>query len=174
MFTIPNNNSWSCLPASFAMACGIPFRDFIDLLGHNGDARPYKDKSKRRGFHFQECIEVVWNLGFACTPIERFPALIHSYGDTEATPIYFGQSDADNLARFMRYLTTAKQGVLEGIRKRIDGSNAGHAVAWDGELIYDPSGKTYLFEDGLKNNLYIHTLWILTGGCHGKTKVLDI
>jgi len=166
MFTIPTTNSWSCLPASFSMACGISFHDFIDLLGHDGDSRPYKDKSKRRGFHFQECIEIAWKMGFSCTPIERYPALMHSYGDTEVCPIFFGNSDTDNLVRFVQYLSEAKRGIFEGLRTRNNGSYAGHAAAWDGKLVYDPSGTTYLFEESKNNNFNIHTLWILTEKCH--------
>jgi len=166
MFTIPITNSWSCLPASFSMACGIPFDDFIQALGHNGDTRPYTDKSKRRGFHFQECIEIVWKLGFSCTPIERYPALMHSQGDKEVCPIFFGHSDADNLARFVQYLLQVKRGIFEGFRTRNNGSYAGHAAAWDGKLVYDPSGTAYLFEESKNNNFNIHTLWILTEKCH--------
>ena len=174
MFTIPTNNRWSCLPASFSMACNCPFTDFINFLGHDGDTRPYKDKSKRRGFHPQECIDVAWKLGFTCTPIERYPALVYSYNDTEILPIYFRGSDDGNMARFMLYLQSTQRGVIEGIRKRADGLNVGHAVAWDGSFIYDPSHRIYTLEDGMQNNFVANKLWILTEVGYDKTNFLDI
>lgn len=169
MFIIPTTNSWSCLPASFSMACGVPFSAFITMIGHDGDARPYNDKSIRKGFHFQECIEVAWMMGYSCTPIERYPALTHSYGASEVCPIHFNGSDAGNLARFMHYLKDTSRGVLEGIRIRPNGQKVGHATAWDGTQIYDPSGKIYSFEESDKHNFKAHTLWMLTEISHGKT-----
>jgi len=160
MFIIPENNKWSCLPASFSMACGVSFSKFIDMIGHNGDDRPYVDKSKRRGFHIQECIDVAWQLGFATTLIERYPATIYSYGDTEVCPIY--TPEVVSLARFVQYLNVTKRGVLEGIRQRKDGSLAGHACAWDGSLIFDPSHRAYKFEDSEANNFKPIGLMILT------------
>jgi hypothetical protein len=172
MFTIPNSNSWSCLPASFSMVCNVSFQYFIALLGHDGDARPYKDKSKRRGFHLQECIDIAWKLGFTCMPIELFPAMTYAVG-AEVFPVRFGSDDNANLARFMHYLTTTKRGILEGLRA-VNGIKMGHAVAWDGELIYDPSGRSYSFENSLKNNFNPHTLWILTEVGYDATRFLDI
>jgi hypothetical protein len=154
------------------MACNVPFKYFITLLGHDGDARPYKDKSKRRGFHIQECIDVVWKLGFNCTPIELFPAMTYEIG-AEVFPVRFGESDNANLARFMRYLQTNKRVVIEGLRS-INGIKIGHATAWDGSLIHDPSGRTYTFEDSLRNNFNPHTIWILTEVGHDETRFLDV
>jgi hypothetical protein len=153
------------------MACDVPFTYFITLLGHDGDARPYKDKSKRRGFHLQECIDIAWKLGFTCTPIELFPAMTYAIG-AEVFPVRFGTSDDANLARFMHYLTMTKRGVIEGLRV-INGIQAGHAVAWDGNLIYDPSGRSYTFEQRSTNNFNPHTLWILTEVGHDEKRFLD-
>jgi hypothetical protein len=151
------NNPWSCLPASFAMALDISFEEMIKRLGHDGDSRPYEDKTKRRGWHFQECIDVAWDLSYCCTPIERYPALTYSTLACDFTPIYFGIADVDNAKRFQKYLSRASRGVLEGIRD----ANKGHACAWDGSLVFDPSGRVYAFEDSLQNNFRPHTLWIL-------------
>lgn len=151
------SNSWSCLPSSFAMALGISFEEMISRLAHDGDSRPYEDKTKRRGWHLQECIDVAWSLNYCCTPIQRYPALTYSSGECDFTPIYFGVTDEDNAKRFQKYLGKADRGVLEGIRD----ANKGHACAWNGSLVFDPSGRIYTFEESLQNNFRPHTLWIL-------------
>ena len=159
MFIIPDNNKWSCLPAAFSMACGASFSMFIEMIGHNGDARPFKDTTKRRGFNLQECIDVAWQLGFATTAIDKIPALMHTLGSTDIVKVY---SDEAGLARFMHYLSSTKQGVLEGMRHRLDGSLAGHACAWDGFLVFDPSHRVYKFEDCERNNFHVTGLLIVT------------
>lgn len=167
MFIIPENNRWSCLPASFSMACDVAFPEFIRMIGHNGDDRPYNDKSLRRGISIQECVDVAWKLGFAVTSIERYPALAPICGSKEFCYVY--TKDA-SLARFMQYLSITQRGVLEGIRQRPDGLWAGHACAWDGNLIYDPSHRMYKFEDSEKNNFHVSGLLILTEVHNGQEK----
>lgn len=70
-------NTWSCLPTSVANAIHMDVEDFIYLLGHDGSACPYPppDTNIKRGFHTQECINVLVSMGYTATPIEAFPKL---------------------------------------------------------------------------------------------------
>ena len=73
MRLIPPPNAWSCLPTSFAMAIGYPVEDLITLIGHDGSPiqwPQFPEPKCRRGFHHQECVSAVWNLGFATTQFE--------------------------------------------------------------------------------------------------------
>ncbi len=153
-FTIPTTNPWSCLPASFSMACGVPFNSFIGLLGHDGSDLPYTDKAFHAGFHPQECVEVAQTLGWACTPIELFPKITPNYKEERVISFRCG-----NMARFLQHLTSCRAGVIEGyspIRK------LGHAVAWDGLLIYDPRGRTFSFSEHIHFDFVPRVLWKLT------------
>lgn len=148
-------NSWSCLPCSFAMAINISVEKFIEKIGHDGSAKPYKEyPDHKAGFHEQECIEVLQQLGYACTPIEIVPQLMPVLGGP-IRPIWFlperltgDPEDATllnwNWQRFIRHLE-GSQGVITGTKKRINSKEAlGHAVAWGGK-VYDPQGKGFIY-----------------------------
>lgn len=144
---------WSCLPASFSMACNIPFNTFIGLLGHDGSELPYCNKQYKAGFHIQECIHVVQKLGWTCTPIELFPKITPDY--KEERIIYF---PGGNMVRFLQYLTQCKTGVIEGYSQK---RQLGHAVSWDGIKIYDPRGIIYSFAEHQQFDFIPRCLWIL-------------
>jgi len=150
-------NSWSCLPTAFSMALGIPFAQVIDIIGHDGSEFPFKDKTFRRGFHIQECIDACFTLGYACVEIQRYFGMQPYYDSVEAIPAYsFEVCDK----RFKDYLIKS-QGVLAGRVERNSGVIVGHAVAWNGLMIYDSRGMIYDFEQAEMFNFNPHTLWIL-------------
>ncbi len=153
------SNGWSCLPCSFAMVLDIPVKKFIEMIGHDGSAKPYEGYSDQiAGFHEQECIEVLQQLGYACTPIEIIPQIMPVPGGP-IRPVWFlperltgDPEDVTllnwNWQRFICHLKGTR-GVITGAKKRIDSDEMlGHAVAWDG-LIHDPQGKgfTYTIEE---------------------------
>jgi hypothetical protein len=156
-FTIPQTYPWACITSAFAMACGIPWKDFLQYVGHDGSRFPYKDPSIRAGFHIQECIEVAQQWGWTCTPIELFP--ISTPGNGEEIEILFGD-ETGNWARFLQHLTTCQTGVIEGVVSKQEGS-VGHAVAWDGTKIHDPKGKVYSFAEHSQHNFFPRVLWKL-------------
>jgi len=157
-FVIPTTNPWSCLPASFSMACGIPFAVFIDMLGHDGGDLPYTNKLFKAGFHPQECIEVVQRLSWSCTPIELFPQITPD--NIEQRNILFNGDESGNWARFLLHLNNCKNGVIEGTTNK-QGIIIGHAVAWDGCHVYDPKGVIYSFSEHQNLNFYPKVLWKL-------------
>ena len=137
------------------MACGIPFAVFIGMLGHDGGDFPYTNKLFKAGFHPQECIEVIQQAGWSCTPIELFPRLTPD--NIETRDILF---NSGNWARFLLHLSHCKNGVIEGTTNK-QGTITGHAVAWDGCHIYDPRGVIYSFAEHDHFNFYPRVLWKL-------------
>lgn len=155
---LKNPNAWSCLPAAFAMVLDVDLEYFINLIGHDGSACPYEELPEARaGFHVQECIEVVQNLGYACTPIEYVPQQYPQPGGP-IRQIWFSGDEGEisgNLARLKKHMRNS-DGIFTGVKIRQD-EVIGHAVAWDHVLRYiqDPRGKVccpYIFEQcGLYN-----------------------
>ncbi len=138
---------------AFAAAMGINFSAVIEMIGHDGSECVYKDKSFRRGFHIQECIDVANKLNFSCTPIEFRFALQPSPASTEIFEI------PNTMARSLLYLIQTPRGVLECFRKT---TQRGHAVAWISQMVYDPAnGKTYSFGDLMSHGLVVNRLWRL-------------
>ncbi len=148
-------NAWSCMGYAFSMALGIPFAEFIRLVGHDGSDQLYANKLFRRGFHIQECIDVCSHLSVACTEIQAYYGITPYLGSTEVIEI---QSIEKCLSRFKSYLNNTSIGVLSGM-----GKTFGHAVLWDHGMIYDTRGnKFYTFDDAHKNNFNPQSLWVLT------------
>jgi len=160
-FTLPITNPWSCLPAAFSMACGVPFKTIIDLIGHDGSELPYTNTQFRAGFHPQECLEAAEKLGWWVTPIELHPSITPD--GSEERQILFQEG---NWARYLRHLTGCHNGVIEGMSLK---SGLGHAVAWDGYHIYDTKlMQAYSFAEHLQRGFKPEILWKLVrnGGIH--------
>lgn len=120
-------NRWSCLPTAFAMAVGIPVSDFLIKLGHDGSELKNPDMPEplcRAGFHIQECLYVALDLGIKFTPFE----MVTRQGISETRS--WVKPWTDKVHRLM----ADHRGVLLG-----RGRKNMHAVAWDGERVYDPS-----------------------------------
>ncbi len=139
------SNGWTCLPWAFTLVAGCPLEEFIDKIGHDGSSEPYPDlPGVKRGFHQQECLEVMQAMGFACTPIELVPQIKPSQ-DGPVRAIWFpgkGTQEECNKGRFCGHLE-GTVGVLTGmVHKGNQTPGKGHAVAWNGKqrLIYDDRG----------------------------------
>ncbi len=135
------------------MVLNTPVRRFIDMIGHDGSAKPYDERPQQEaGFHEQECIEVAQKLGFACTPIEIVPQMLPAPGCKVSRPVWFpphyylrAVSEETNWRRFCQHLE-GTCGVLTGLKKKISDSEIGHAVAWGhNNEIYDPQGKGFIY-----------------------------
>jgi hypothetical protein len=126
------------------------------MVGHDGSSQPYDDKRFHLGFHQQECIDICFKLGFACTEIQYYFGSKPFIESGESVPIY---SFEDCSFRFATYLKLSNLGVITGLGKQF-----GHAVAWDGKFIYDPRnpGVIYPIEEAVSHNFRPQTLWMLT------------
>lgn len=141
METHSMNSGWTCLPWSFAKVLNYKCSWFIDQIGHDGSDEPYDIPGVKRGFHQQECIEVLQRLGYACTSIEVVPQ-IQPFAGGPIRQIWFpgeGTEQQRNDSRFALHLK-GTVGVLTGLVLPGEGRMAiGHAVAWCGKrrLVFD-------------------------------------
>ncbi len=145
---------WSCLPEAVATALDIPFENLIKSIGHDGSEFVYKDKSFRRGFHIQECIDVATSMGVAFVPIECHFALTPNGLETYVVGSKGGQSK-----RFQEYLYITKRGFFEGMSLDKNHHTIGHAAAWVNGEVVDPRGPVYSYEDRIKHNFTISKFW---------------
>lgn len=161
-----NSRGWTCLPWAFAKVIGHSAAWFIGQIRHDGSEEPYRGfPGVKRGFHQQECIEVLQRLGYACTPIELVPQIQPLDGPVRQ--IWFpgtGMQEQNNRDRFEQHLRGTR-GVLTGvIAAGVHETGVGHAVAWFGavRLIRDnrkAAPTIYAFEDAGKYNFIPNTYW---------------
>ena len=125
---------WSCVAFSFAMAFDIDIKVFYNLLGHDGSEILFSDLPEpycRRSFHPQEFFWVGRKLGYHVITVELTPILSPDNNIEWPVPIKcldFVQLLHNNIGVFTG----------SGVRTR-------HAVAWNGQKIYDPNGMIYEF-----------------------------
>jgi hypothetical protein len=146
-------NRWSCLVSSFAMALGVPIRELIIIVGHDGSEIIWPElpePSRRRAHHPQEMIYAASILGFSVTPFEAFPCSVGKVGaDPFLVPMIIPAEE-----RMPRIMSGAI-GVLTGETPR----GQAHAVAWDGYRVLDPSGLVYDAQD-FRLEVFWHVLKI--------------
>jgi len=133
------------------MALDVQAGFLIRKLGHDGSrvVRPgLPEPHCYLGFHVQELISYAWWLGYAVTPFEANPR--SSVGDGAVANIHFPEGNVGRMLAALRQST----GVLTG-QSAATGSH--HAVAWDGEKIYNPTGKIETLDQ-----FAINTFWRVT------------
>ncbi len=139
-------NKWSCLPTAFAMAVGMPVADFLIKIGHDGSVIRNPDMPDplcRTGFHIQECLYAALDLEIKFTPFE----VVTRQGISEE------RSWLKRWVPEVDKLMADHKGVLLGRgRKHL------HAVAWDGERVYDPSIGIYFLPS---IHFTPHTFWLI-------------
>ena len=136
-----NPNSWSCLPTAFSNVIDMPIGAFIDDIGHDGSTTPFDPpfEDVRRGFHVQECIEVLDRYGYTATRIEVKPMLA-AHLTCNPIEVDMRECPVERLERHMAF----SHGVIIG--KLIKVANRGHAVAWMRGKCYDPRGVGLVWE----------------------------
>jgi hypothetical protein len=125
-------NRWSCLPTSFAMTIECSIEQFITHIGHDGSVEYWPELPEplnHRSFSLEECIRAAW-IGFNAM-YAIFPSKQVLYPTPSSQPliIELGREYIpyrNNVCVFL--------GEINGNR---------HAVAWDGERIFDPNGTIY-------------------------------
>ncbi len=128
-----NPNDWSCVPTAFANVVGMQVDAFIKKIGHNGSEKVPEWGEVERGFHTQECIEVLEDLGIRAVTIDLFPKVAP---DPHAPPVSVDMGYPwERLARHM----DSCDGVILGVIKK-DDKPVGHAASWIDKVVYDPRG----------------------------------
>lgn len=120
------------------MVLDVPVGVVIQELGHDGLDIVYphlEGTASLRGVHPQEILELFISRGLGLMHVVHYPTSTHlKY--PERDDLVWEPTRAS--ARFIRHITS-KRGLLLGISD----SKSYHAVAWDGDKVYDPRGYTY-------------------------------
>lgn len=129
-----------CLVFSLAMLLEEDVTVLLQELGHDGMVKVFDGPIPQcyNGHHIQEIIEICCERGHSLTPIEFFPRYASARNPSQWLPLYH----ADNAPARFRQLTRGKKGLLIGQYR-----DRGHAVAWDGNICFDPNGVKYPLSD---------------------------
>jgi hypothetical protein len=110
----------------------------LRLLEHDGSEIVWPDQPDpacRRGFHIQECIELLRTIDLMATPYEAVPCQVPSFG-VPAYRVFFGGTEISALERFTSIIGSTR-GIITG-RCRF-----AHAVAYEYGRVFDPAGIIY-------------------------------
>ncbi len=143
--------SWGCSAAALAMVLGKDYDFVIKEIGHDGSEVIHPELPPPgcfKGFHIQELIEVAIEHSYAVTPIEALPVQTAT-GDDEHI-VEFSQY-CSHETRLAYHFERCENGVILGKLRKY-----WHAVAWDGENVFDPRGQIYPRSDCKIN---VATLW---------------
>jgi len=127
-----------CMLYAGAMLLDEDPETLISEIGHDGLERVWKDlhmPACLRGFHIQELLDCCMRRGLGLMLVELLPR-----SGAQGSTLWRKVFPTDNMAqtRFSAAIQ-GRPGIFVG--KAASGGN--HAVAWDGENIYDPNGRIY-------------------------------
>jgi len=125
------------------MALDVHYLEIIGFCGHDGSEIVFPDDvdpHRRRAFHAQEMLTFALHSGKFVTPIEKRPSSMNKYGSLFALP---------EQELYIRDFMSMYTGVIVG---HVRGNP--HAVAWDGNLIYDPNGTSYEMSDKINTEIF--------------------
>ena len=134
MDLIKGENNLDCILAAAAMVMDIDLVELKKLIGHDGSEIIFPNSPEPyccRGFHIQEIIDQAFLNGWSVMYIQREFGLEPFIG--EDPPFIINVPDK----RMATYLKKFP-GIIAGAN-----NNKNHAVAWNGKMIYDPSGRIY-------------------------------
>jgi hypothetical protein len=129
-----------CLVFSLAMLLDEDVDVLIQELGHDGMQKVFKGPVPHcyNGHHMQEIIDVCIGRGHSLTPVEYFSRFASAIDPEDWRALYPSE---DAALRFSRLIAN-RRGILIGCYR-----GHGHAVAWDGDIIWDPNGIQYPLSD---------------------------
>lgn len=139
MLIVESPNSWSCMPAAFATATGIPLDTLLESIGHDGSEIIFPDLEDplcRRTFNTQEIAFALFQFEWLVTTYDvNWISIVDDDHAFEVTPV--------NASTLLEPIMRDSIGVVAGIVKTTGNR---HAAAWDGRLLYDPSGFIYVLD----------------------------
>ncbi len=133
-----NHTPWGCLLSSAAMVLDIDRSELIKLIGHNGGKIVFAEMpepANRQGFHIQEIVDIAVVHGYSVMAIEVLPC------STTDGKNNFDINIINPEKRLLEHMK-GNPGIITGRGRRWQ-----HAVAWDGEKVFDPIGHIYNFDD---------------------------
>ena len=140
----------ACLLYSAAMILSVDPKILIDEIGHDGQDiwwPELKGCQQKRGHHIQEIQDCFIRRGKCLYPVELMPT-IHTDSKFKPETIFKINNAMERFQIHIAY----KTGILIGMNRY----NKAHAVAWDGQRIFDPNGMSYGLED-----FRIREIWLV-------------
>ncbi len=134
MKLIQGENNLDCILAAAAMVMGINLVELKKSIGHDGSEIIFPNAPEPycfRGFHIQEIIDQAFQNNWSVMYIQKHFGLEPFIGNDPVFTIDVNDKRINN------YLTNFP-GIIAGVK-----GNRNHAVAWNGEMVYDPSGFVY-------------------------------
>jgi hypothetical protein len=166
MKLIRQPNRWSCLPTAFAIALDVSYDSIIKAIGHDGSKKIWPGLPEprcRRSFHIREMIDVCYDLRYAVIEVDKQPISVVETDEAWAnlgfmleSAIGFGSATVDQLKLMKKAYDTCNESTFQLLELNVKfeeylknnigvligkAKNNLHAVAWDGNVIIDPSGK---------------------------------
>lgn len=140
MKLIKSTDNYSCGLVSMAMLLDETPEALALELGHNGGEMFWPNEKEPecfRGFSNQEFIDLCFDRNLALIEIIAEPAIFNHRGQPKK--IWEAEKIEQRISNYMAGNAGMIIGVLE--------SGARHAVAWDGQRVFDPIGFIYRFEN---------------------------
>lgn len=122
----------TCLIYSAAMVLDVTPEEIIKYIGHNGEEIIWKDMNSPhnlRGVHIQELQDFAKTKGLVFAHIEGLPSI---GPDKKHSKVIFNEDVG--IRRFESWIDGRKAIII------VSASKSMHAVAWDGEKVFDPRG----------------------------------
>lgn len=120
-----NPNGWSCLPTAFACCLDVPVSEIFDWLGHDGSEILWPELPEpgcRYGFHIQE--------------MQEYCLAIHRLRTVYLERVMRGTPDGKRIKYVESRIIDPEVCGQRGVLLTFDGLES-HAVAWDGEYVFD-------------------------------------
>ena len=138
MDLIKGENNFDCILAAAAMVMDTDLAELKKLIGHAGSEVIFPNASEPycfRGFHIQEIIDQAFLNNWSVMYIQRKFGLDPFIGQD---PSFIINVSSKRMATYLKKFP----GIIAGVS-----NNKNHAVAWDGKMIYDPSGSVYTLRE---------------------------
>ena len=131
---LESRNAWDCVLCAFGTVLDLTYEQMQALVGHDGSGIVRKDLPEplcRLGYPVDHLVEALIASDYACT--ELTPEIILDGEIVLREPDW---------KWFQEKHMMGHKGVLFG-----EGKSIPHCVAWDGELVWDPNGYCYAFNE---------------------------
>ena len=138
-------SSDNCLLYAAAMVLEVTPEQLIQSIGHDGEEVWWPEQigsQKKRSFHIQEILDAARSLNYSFICIDAIPLIgIDDFNIKEIYP--------EPMLRLASWIKD-HPGILI-----VDSGGIGHAVAWDGEQVFDPKGFIKSVEDYIIESAYL-------------------
>ena len=166
MNLISGGKNGQCMLYALAMLLNESPESLIEEIGHDGLTKVWNDLPEPYcypGFHIQEVIDVLFKRKQALVCVDAMPTttphpltLVKFKVRKSPDPHFMFNNVLAAAVRIKQYLEN-RQAILVGETKK----GSPHAVAWDGQKVYDSRGKIYgLTLDDKNCDFQIRTAYI--------------